>query len=174
MTVVGSAGGTLTISGDQTANAAILSGYQDLQGPSSGNLPSNPYSGLKNPLMFQHLPGSTPQRATATFTFSRPVTNLSFSIGDIDGGRGHSWSDRVSLSSGFTVTSLASGVTGSGTAASPFAPNGSTSLSYTQTTGNVTVNYASASSFTLTLANATGFTGAQNIVIGPMTFTACV
>lgn len=173
MTVVGSAGGTLTIFGDQTANAAILSGSQDLQGPSSGNLPTNPSSGLKNPLMFQHLAGSTPQRATATFTFSRPVTNLSFSIGDIDGGPGNRWSDRVSLSSGFTVTSLASGVTGSGTAASPFAPNGSTNLSYTQTTGNVTVNYASASSFTLTFANATGFTGAQNIVIGPMTFTAC-
>jgi len=175
MTVRGSAGGTLTISAAQTANAAILSGAQDLQGPSSGTLPSNPFSGLSNPLMFQHLAGTTPQTATTTFTFSRPVTNLSFSIGDIDGGPGNSWSDHVSLSSGFTVTSIASGVTGKGTAASPFAPNGRTNPSYNQTTGNVTVKYAAAtSSFSLTFANATGFTGAQNIVIGPMTFTACV
>lgn len=173
MTVRGSAGGTLTISAAQTANAAILSGYQDLQGPSSGELPSNPFSGLSNPLMFQQVAGTTSQTATTTFTFSRPVTNLSFSIGDIDGGAGNSWSDRVSLSSGFIVTSIASGVTGKGTAASPFVPKSSTNLSYKQTTGNVTVKYAATSSFSLTIANATGFTGPQNIVIGPMTFTAC-
>ncbi|MGC4112952.1 MAG: hypothetical protein QM747_21550 [Nocardioides sp.] len=60
---------------------------------------------------------------TLTITFSEPVTNLAFTVTDIDQYRGQ-WDDRVSLApESFAVTAKGRRVTGSGTSADPFRSN---------------------------------------------------
>lgn len=105
---------------------------------------------------------------TVTFSFSQPVSNLTFTLGDID--RANIGRENVGLSpSNFVVSDRGSVVTGAGTTDDPFvgtavAPNGGKA-------GNVTVTYNSLpiSSFTLRLANANN----SGISIFPLTFTGC-
>ena len=91
------------------------------------------------------------RRGTYTFTFSKPVTNLRFTLTDIDNNPGD-YRDRVALSPGFVVeakgSSVANSVTSTpsvphGAAANPFRPVGDTaSLGDTSSAGNVRVLYA--------------------------------
>lgn len=48
--------------------------------------------------------GSSLPWTQVTFSFSRPVTNLQFSLNDIDGGPLHSWNDRVVINATPTLT----------------------------------------------------------------------
>lgn len=88
-----------------------------------------------------------------TFSFSRPVTNLTFTVVDIDGGPGHSWNDRVVFNSlpATTPTVVTLGSQVSWTAATRTAQatsNGNLSgntgnirLSFPQPVTQVTVRY---------------------------------
>ncbi|MBE7324516.1 hypothetical protein IEQ44_07615 [Nocardioides sp. Y6] len=91
-------------------------------------------------------------RQTITFDFGRPVTNLSFTITDIDAHQpatstNGQYRDAVYVSQAPTSFSLGSRVTGQGTQASPWTPNVTTSSSTgldngTDNRGNVRLTYA--------------------------------
>jgi len=94
------------------------------------------------------------------FSFSKPVTNLSFTLTDIDSTSGDFW-DSVWLTSGFTVSGKASGLQGAGTSTSPFRQTGSNTPvdNANGGAGNVTITYPGPiSGFTINYSNvATSF-----------------
>lgn len=94
------------------------------------------------------------------FSFTRPVTDLSFTLTDIDSTTGDFW-DSVWLTPGFTVGKKAAGIQGAGTSASPFkqATGNSAFDNASGGGGNVTLTYAGPiSSFQINYSNvATSF-----------------
>lgn len=74
-------------------------------------------------------------RQTITFDFGRPVTDLSFTITDIDAHQANNWSgtgqyrDAVYVSQAPTSVALGDRVSGNGTQVSPWTPNVTTSTS---------------------------------------------
>lgn len=99
--------------------------------------------------------GSFNDRGTYTFTFTRPVTNLTFTITDIDSG-GAQYYDRLMLTAGFTQQFRAGAVTGAGTQSDPYrATNSNAGVDdFTSANGNVRVTYpGTISSFTITYWN---------------------
>lgn len=111
------------------------------------------------------------------FTFTRAVTNLSFTLTDIDSASGD-FLDAVQLSPGFAFRDAAAGLTGVGTAASPFkqktadvnADNSSSGA------GNVTITYPGPlTTFTVSYGNqaasfATGVDQDQVVTITNIAF----
>lgn len=99
--------------------------------------------------------GSFNDRGAYTFTFSRPVTNLTFTITDVD-SNGSQYRDAVMLTSGFTELSKPNTVIGAGTQANPYRPAGDQTPTNdaTGSAGNVRVRYTGTiSSFTITYWN---------------------
>ena len=90
------------------------------------------------------------------FSFTRAVTNLSFTLTDIDSAT-NDFIDSVVLTPGFTVSGRAGALQGAGTTASPFRPVGDNSAvdNASGSGGNVTITYAGPlSSFTIDYRNA--------------------
>lgn len=90
------------------------------------------------------------------FSFSKPVSKLSFTLTDIDSATGDFW-DSVWLTPGFTVSNKAAGLQGAGTAADPFRQtSGNTPVDNTNGgAGNVTLTYAGTlTAFTINYSNA--------------------
>lgn len=77
------------------------------------------------------------------FTFTRPVSNLSFTLTDIDSTSGDFW-DSVWLTPGFTLSDKAAGLQGSGTQGDPLKQKTGNSAvdNASGGAGNVTVTYA--------------------------------
>lgn len=127
-------------------------------------------------------------RQTITFDFGREVTNLSFTITDIDAHQPDTWSgrgqyrDAVYVSEAPTSVALGSRVQGSGTASSPWAPNVATGTSTgldnsSDNRGNVRLTYAGpiqALSVTFYNSETRSLTsnGSQAIYFTNFTFTA--
>ena len=91
-----------------------------------------------------------------TFSFSKPVTNLSFTLTDIDSATNDFW-DSVWLSAGFTYKERGTGMQGIGTPGNPFKQSsGNTPVdNATGANGNVTITYpGTISSFTINYSNA--------------------
>ncbi len=91
-----------------------------------------------------------------TFTFTRPVSNLSFTLTDIDSTTGDFW-DSVWLSSGFTTSAKATGLQGAGTSTSPLRQKTGNSVvdNASGGAGNVTITYpGTISTFTINYSNA--------------------
>ena len=94
-------------------------------------------------------------RGEYTFTFNRPVKNLSFYLTDIDSASGD-FLDAVELSSGFVQQERAGRVTGAGTSSTPYKSNASNVAqdNVSGGGGNVRVLYPGpVSSFTVTYWN---------------------
>jgi hypothetical protein len=116
-------------------------------------------------------------RQDLTVNFGRPVSNLVFSITDIDSST-DSWYDRVELSGARTAVQAA-GVIGNGTntaettTTGPWRQSGANAnLGDTDAAGNVRVTFAGpVSSFVLTFWNSVG-TAAQRIYLTDFAFTA--
>lgn len=90
------------------------------------------------------------------FTFTKAVSNLTFTLTDIDSATGDFW-DSVWLTPGFTVSGKASGLQGAGTSASPFKQtSGNTPVDNTNGgAGNVTITYPGPiNGFTINYSNA--------------------
>lgn len=111
------------------------------------------------------LQATPPQRAARqaiTFTFSEPVTGLSFTVTDIDSNQGD-FNDRIELSGAFTYAiANTTRLGGAGTQASPFAPTSTNfPVADTQNAGNVTITYpGTITTFTITYWNAvTSYSG---------------
>jgi hypothetical protein len=119
-------------------------------------------------LQFQQLPNNVGIGQTITFTFSRSVRNVTFSLYDIDNLTG-GWGDRIQMvTSGYTSTAPSgSTVIGDGTAGSPFRNSQSNNnLADTSNQGNLDLTYAGPiSSFAFVYRNGTN-TGGSNMRIG--------
>jgi hypothetical protein len=103
-------------------------------------------SRASNPAAFGHY----------TYTFTKPVTNLSFTLTDIDSTTGDFW-DSVWLTPGFSTPKLSTGMKGTGTQADPIRQTGSNTAvnNASGTNGNATINYpGTISSFTIHYSNA--------------------
>lgn len=109
-------------------------------------------------------------RQTVTFSFDRPVSNLSFYIVDLD--RTGSYFDHVALSGKPTIT-LVGAVTGTGTTTDGLRTTlAAADLSPNNGRGNAKVTYTSTlTSFTADFWSASG-TGGQQVFITGFTFTA--
>ncbi|RYB94658.1 hypothetical protein EUA93_10075 [Nocardioides oleivorans] len=90
-----------------------------------------------------------------TFTFTKPVTGLTFTLTDIDSTTGDFW-DSVWLTPGFSKPTLSAGLTGAGTSADPIRQsNGNTAVDNASgANGNATITYpGTISSFTINYSN---------------------
>lgn len=105
-----------------------------------------------------------------TVTFSVAVTNLRFTITDIDQGE-NVW---VTTTPSSVTIPDASYIGGSGTAASPWTPKvGNTEIAASSTRGNVEVHYASAvmSSFTVGVTTNNTPSAFRHVYLSAMAFT---
>ena len=94
---------------------------------------------------------STANLSSYSFTFSRPVSNLSFTITDIDSHQ-YDFDDMVSITSAspYTYTKADSTfIQGTGTYSNPFSTAYYQNVPDTGTAGNVTIKFASVTSFNL-------------------------
>lgn len=131
--------------------------------------------------------GNYNSRQVITFSFNRVVTDLSFTITDVDsqgGSTANHWKDTVAVSPTVTTSIPGGGTTvGAGTVASPWTlPGQNSNYANTASTGNVTGTYSNPSgitSFTLeywnTSNNMIGTLAGTNQVIylSPLTITYC-
>jgi hypothetical protein len=121
----------------------------------------NPVGGLGTYglVMAQRVSGSTGAPAAFghyAFSFSRAVSNLSFTLTDIDSTTGDFW-DSVWLTPGFAVSNPAAGLQGDGSAGKPLKQKtGNSGVDNASGgAGNVTITYAGPiSSFTVNYSNA--------------------
>lgn len=150
---------TGTLVGQTTVNGTTLTVTSTVSNDRNLRVTAGPQGGISQKyLAFSFSPNvAARDTQTITFTFSRPVTNVSFTLLDLETvGTGTSgttgFREGFSLSSGFTVRSRGSRVTGSGTAADPFTNTGSALP--TETAGNVGISYAGPlTSFSITYSN---------------------
>lgn len=147
------------------------------------------YSGLSDYLFFQSLRSGTNgytggnQKSTITMSFSAPVTGFTFTIGDVDQGStasGGPWQDVFTASSSLkgvaTSAPIASGgATISANATTTTFTANRNSLDPRSSAGNVTLSFPKpVDTITLTWANGSNRTGAQDFVIGgPTTLNVC-
>lgn len=94
----------------------------------------------------QSVQNTRSDRGTYTYTFDRAVTNLTFTLTDIDYNAGQ-YDDRVELTSpngSFTIQARGSEIVADsmGVADNPFRPSGTLSLDPDNGRGNVRVNFA--------------------------------
>ncbi|MBM6404994.1 hypothetical protein JQN72_12150 [Phycicoccus sp. CSK15P-2] len=150
-------------SGSQNQNLRISSGT--VGGTSSRGLQlEQTVTGTRN-----SVPGRS-ARQTVTFSFSRPVTGLSFTMTDIDAVQGD-FVDMVELSGAFTYSYNSTWLQGSGTQGDPLRPRYWGDRSATENLGNATITYpGTISSFTIVYwNNAPSFSNADRNQI--VTFT---
>jgi hypothetical protein len=117
-----------------------------------GGLAMHQYNTRKNPRPEKD---RRTDRGEYAFVFSRPVTNLSFYLTDIDAAAGD-FRDAVELTSGFAQLERASRVDGAGTQGTPYKSNTAGTLQDNAFGGggNVRVQYAGpVSAFTITYWN---------------------
>lgn len=126
-------------------------------GSSTFNLTDDQVGGTGQPgiiLQAAYPPANWNGYADFTMTFNTTVSDLQFTLTDIDGNQAKDNNERVVLSpGGFSVVSRGSRVSGNGTAANPFTQSGPKPYddlnNVTSSAGNVTVSFASASSATI-------------------------
>lgn len=117
------------------------------------------------------LPSGRGNRQEIQISFSRPVTNLSFTIADTDWSNGN-WDDRVELTG--TRTATTNGIQGAGTQNDPWMASNGGNAGNNSGARNITVTYASLAAntaITLTFWNDSG-NGNQRIFLSDLTFTA--
>jgi hypothetical protein len=170
-------GVTVTLSVTALPNTTLLATNRTIRAPLNGSV-------NQRAVQFQQLPNGVGRGQDVTFTFSAAVSNISFTMYDIDNLAG-GWGDRVQmLTSGYTyspaVTSGTGRVIGNGTATGttnttgPFR-NNNTNLNYGDgsNNGNVTITYAgpiTAFSFRYTNAANTGG-GNQRIAVSDISWS---
>lgn len=171
---------TNTIVGNTTVSMAISNVVNTTLLGNNGRVLNGPAGGVNQKhLRFEMTPdndtNANGSRQTVTFSFTNPVTNVSFTFFDID-NLNNAWGDRLVMNTaGFTFsTPVGSTVIGAGTNANRFRNSqASNNFPNTSNAGNLTVNYAGPiSSFSFTYRNE-GEQGGQNqlISISDLTFT---
>ncbi|WP_188778004.1 hypothetical protein [Marmoricola endophyticus] len=144
-------GATVTATGAQAAPISVTTNGTGNTTAANNLTARNTQQGAVTGYLALTLPAGTSQVQTVTFTFSSAVTDLRFSLLDIDsassttnGTTTVAYYDSVQPSTGFTFTRpTGSTVTGSGTAAAPFIqPNNNTPVDPSSNAGNVDLVYA--------------------------------
>jgi hypothetical protein len=104
---------------------------------------------------------TTSNKSITTFTFSRPVTDLTFTIRDIDSAQGDFWDGVAITGAAFTAGKANAGyVAGTGALGDPFRADGTNrGVADGSTDGNVTISMASVTSFQLHYWNLSDSTG---------------
>lgn len=140
----------------------------------AGGGPTSYYNGTgdlgSDGLQLQQNGGVTGQ--TITFTFSRAVTDLTFTVADIDSA-GTGYYDAVSFSLAPTTIVNGAAVKGAGTKASPLqAINANQQVNSSTLANRSTVTFSGPlTTFSMTFSSATGTT-AQQIFLTQMRFTS--
>ena len=108
-----------------------------------------------------------------TYTWSRPIFNLRFTISDIDRTTtgGQNWQDVVWLNTAFVATQ-GPRVSGSGTAATPWTGNGTTNVGSGSSDGNVVITIAGPIS-SLTISYRSGSPTGTEQYVGIENLTWC-
>lgn len=168
-TLLSAAGSSVTATVTATGTTTLSDNLHVLAGPDGG---------LPGEFLNIGVPGGGQFEESVTVTFSQPVTNVSFTLGDIDSYVDNAFQESVSLSpQSFSVVSLGSEVTGSGTSADPWLATAGQNVEPTDSIGNVTVLYPGPLlSFTITLKDvfpsADGSTG-HSIDLFDISFNDC-
>lgn len=161
-------GVTVTLSTTTLPGTTLLSTNRTIR--------ASPNGGISAPvLQFQQLPNAIGIGQDITFSFDAPVSNLSFSLYDIDNLSG-GWGDRIqvftagytsSIPSTFTPATPTGNVIGDGTAGNRFrGSNTNANWNDSSNRGNVTLTYAGPiTSFSFRYQNAAN-TGGGNMRIG--------
>lgn len=120
---------------------------------------------------------TTSNKSITTFTFSRPVTNLSFTLRDIDSAQQDFWDGIALAGTPFTAGKAnASYLDGTGALDNPFRANGNNrGVGDSSTDGNVTITMASVTSFefhywNLSDSSALFVDGDQKVFLSGFTF----
>lgn len=153
-----------------TAGAGETLANQNLV-PAGQMSPSNNGLGTlaTDSLQFQQSGATTGQ--TVTFTFSKPVSNLTFSVADLDNS-GTLYQDRVSFSPAPTSSVLGANVAGVGSSADPLRGTGTSAVNSDVTASWAKVSFAGPlTTLTMTFRSQQG-TSPQQIFITAMSFTA--
>lgn len=175
---------TSTVVGPAFASLAVPN-LTAVPGPTGGQ--SVPGLALSLNLL-QHTTNLTNTGADYTFTFSRPVTNLAYTVTDVDGTyfggiSSNSGAERVTLSSPSPISGTptnpayltGTGVSGDAWRRRPNSTPNVIDLAKTSASGNVSVTSAALSQFTLgfRLLDSTTAVGAGNfnLWLTPFTFT---
>ena len=119
------------------------------------------------------IPTGYANRQEVTVSFARAVTNLQFSITDVDAQQ-NGWIDQVAVTGTRTGVPAAGTVQGSGTNESPWMPVYYGNAGNNQGTGNVALTFPSVAAntpFTIAFWNLGGNSN-QRIFLGNMTFSA--
>jgi hypothetical protein len=145
--------------------------------PNNTTVVASPSGGInEQALLFQQTSDALGVGQTVTFSFSSPVTNVSFTITDIDNSTGQ-WADRLVIQTAGYGFSFAAGtlMTGDGTVGTPFLnSNANLNLPHTDDRGNVTISYAGPiSSFTFEYFNGVATNGTQQIRVTDIAFEDC-
>lgn len=145
-------GTTVTTTTSYTGTSSV---WEEL--PLVGIEPSDTFNGVTGFLYMDMNAalGAVSPSMQVTFSFSRPVTTLTFTLIDVDGGPNHSWNDRVTVTGapaqapgttfvGSAVTWTTSGTTGTAQANSNQAQSSSVAnvtVRFTAPVSSVTVRY---------------------------------
>jgi hypothetical protein len=172
-TIIGDTTITLTIT--NIVNTTVTADNRRIMNVNAGNIPGKSLRFAMNANNGNVNNGS---RQTITFSFSNPVSNVAFTLIDIDNNEGDGWGDRVVMNTpGYTFTPavLVGGtrVIGSGTNADRFRNNNpDNNLGDTSNAGNVTIRYAGPiTSFSFTYRNQVNTGEPQRIDMSDITFT---
>jgi hypothetical protein len=173
-TIVGNTTISLGISGVSPANALTTDNAQ-IFNVNAGNIPGK---SLRFAMNATNASANNGNRQTITFAFSNPVTNVMFTLMDIDNSAGDGWGDRVvMITPGYTFapafTTGATRVIGNGTNDDRFRNlNTDNNLGNNSSAGNVTIRYAGPiSAFQFTYRNQVNSGEPQRIDLSDITFT---
>ncbi len=119
--------------------------------------------------------GDRANRQTTTFTFSQPVSNLSFIVTDIDSQSNNFWDD-VEITSASSLTATRDATVSGGTTGPWYQTSNNNSLNPDVAGGNISVRFTvPVTTFTLVYWNkqtsVTSGNGTQGIFVGDMSFT---
>lgn len=164
-------GDTITLTVSTSAYGGRLLSTNNLTSAGGRNQGYNGNGDLREDgLLLQQRDGSGGQ--VLTITFSEPVTDLTFTVADID-WLTREYRDSVVLSPAPTTVSNGPAVQGAGTTGAPLTPRTNGQVDSSVVNNRSTVTYdGPVSSFTLDFSSTDGRT-AQQIFLTDLTFTAC-
>ncbi|MEI2776298.1 MAG: hypothetical protein V9G19_10085 [Tetrasphaera sp.] len=162
-----------------TATPVVSYSSGTAPGSNSGKVMAGPTGGVSGNYYRIGIDNVKPNDiVTVTFTFSQPVTDLNFTMTDIDThhveGQNKGWQNMVYVSPAPTTSSPAGNILGAGTATSPWHANAPYDAADTDGSDNVSVVYAGPiTTVSITLTNGGSAWGHGNAAIGITDLSFC-
>lgn len=123
--------------------SVTISATGDITGPDNLVVMDGPDGGLPAGQDYLNVGfgGDCTCQQVVSFTFSAPVYNLTFTLGDIDSYSGNVFQEAAWLTPGFAISNQGASVSGLGTATNPFTATLGLNVPPESSAGNVTVLY---------------------------------